>query len=55
MQPQDLQALVAKVQSGQSTEEEELELIKAINVSFEALTKRLEEMKIEKLKGEITA
>ena len=55
MQPQDLAALIEKVQKGESTEEEELVLLKEIDISYKALIERAEQLKIEQLKGELTA
>lgn len=53
MQPQDLEALIAKAQNGELSEAEELQLLKDINFSYTVINKFLEELKIEQLKSEI--
>ena len=53
MQPQDLQALIAKAEKGELSEQEQLELLKKINISQKAINEFLEELKIEQLTAEI--
>lgn len=53
MQPQELEALIAKAQNGELTQEEEIQLLKEMNLSYDVLNKFLENLKIEQLKSEI--
>jgi hypothetical protein len=50
---QDLQALMAKAENRELSEQEELQLLREIDFSYDVLIKFLEELKMEQLKSEI--
>jgi Asp-tRNA(Asn)/Glu-tRNA(Gln) amidotransferase B subunit len=53
MTPEELEAMVAKLQNGELTEDEQVQLLKEMNMSTDAINKFLEETKIEQLKSEL--
>jgi len=53
MQTQDLATMIAKAENGELSETEQLELLRDISFSQDAIIKFLEELKIEQLKAEI--
>lgn len=52
MQPQKLAELIEKVQSGQSTEQEELDLLEQLDLSYDALLKYVDRIKSQSLPEE---
>ncbi len=53
MEPQELEARIAKLQAGELNEAEEMELLKDIDFSYDVMNKFLELLKIEQLKSEL--
>lgn len=52
-QNEALEQLLKKLEAGEMTEAEELQLLREINFSYDVINKFLEELKIAKLKSEI--
>jgi len=53
MTPEELQDQITKLQNGELSEAQEIELLKEISFSYDVLNKFLEELKMEQLKSEM--
>ena len=50
---EDLDKLIEKINNGESSEQEELALLKELNFSYDVLNKFLEELKVAKLSADL--
>ena len=53
MQPHEIDAMIAKVESGEATSEEVLQLLKEIDDQYSALNMYLDEVKVQKLREQL--